>query len=148
MNGAPAPDGFGVHLPAVLSDKVITGLLVPPDDHAVPYRIAPDEPAFGLRGAWMESYSGGGAYYTALYLFAVGGDRLRQVFAASMSAYRDIAGDWHKDETRDHDITVSANVLVVSPRSTNGHFDLVVKSRAGSWQRVFRWSSETGAYEP
>jgi hypothetical protein len=49
-----------------------------------------------------------GRIIIALYLFAIGGDRLRQVFAAPMSAYRDIAGDWHKDATRDHDITDSA----------------------------------------
>lgn len=110
------------------------------------YKIGPDQTAFGLRGAWMESYSGGGANFTGLCLFAIDGNRLKQVLAAPMSAYSDVAGDWHKDGTRDHDITDAANVLVVTPQVTEGHFDLIVKARTGGKQQVYRWAKAAGAY--
>lgn len=111
-----------------------------------PYKIAPNETAFGVRVGWTESYAGGGASYTGLCLFAVENGKLKQVLALPMSAYANLAGDWHKDGTRDHDITDSANVLQVSAHSTDGHFDLIAKNRKERWQRVYSWSKETGAY--
>ncbi len=111
-----------------------------------PYRIAPDRRAFGLRGAWADSYSGGGAEYSALYLFAVIDGAVHQVLAAPMSAYEDIAGDWHKDGTRDHDITDAANLLIVTAHATGGYFDLLLKSRTGHASRTYRWSAASAAY--
>jgi hypothetical protein len=113
-----------------------------------PYRIAADQTAFGLRGVWTESYSGGGANYSALYLFAVVDGAVKQILAVPMSAFQDIAGDWHKDGTRDHQIIDAANLLVVTPHSTAGHFDLLLKARAGHGQRTYRWSTTTGSYQP
>jgi len=110
------------------------------------YKIAPDQIAFGLRGSWSEGYAGGGANFTALCLFAVDGHRLKQVLAAPMSAYADIAGDWHKDGTRDHDITDAANVLVISRHETDGHFDLLLKGRGHGKGRTFRWAKSAAAY--
>jgi hypothetical protein len=112
-----------------------------------PYRIAPNQPAFGLHGAWMEGYSGGGADFSGLCLFARDGNRLRQVLALPMSAYADVAGEWHKDNTRDHDITDAANILIVGKRMREGHFDLIVKARQGRFRRTLRWSTAAGAYE-
>lgn len=94
-----------------------------------PYRIAPGEPAFGLRAGWNYGYAGGFAKYQALYLFTVEGGLLRQVLATPMSAFKDIAGDWHKDGTRDHQITDDADILVVASHRTAGHFDLIVKAK-------------------
>jgi hypothetical protein len=111
------------------------------------YKIAPEQTAFGLRGGWTESYSGGGANFTGLCLFSIDGARLRQVLAVPMSSYADVAGDWHKDHTRDHDITDAANVLVVSAKSTGGYFDLIVKPRTGRGQQLFRWSKAAGVYQ-
>ena len=113
-----------------------------------PYIIAPHQRAFGVRGGWSEGYSGGMADYGALYLFAVVHGALRQVFAAPMSSYRDTAGSWHKNGTRTHHIKTGANILIVSTRSTNGHFDLLLKSRLGHWQRLYRWSAKDGRYRP
>lgn len=126
--------------------------IIPPDSFEsfdlAHFRIAPDQLAFGVRGGWMEGYSGGGANFTGLCLFTRDGQRLKQVLAVPMSAYSDIAGDWHKNGTRDHDITDAANVLIVSPRRTDEHFDLIVKDGAGPERQVFRWSKATGAYRP
>ena len=91
------------------------------------YRIAPGETAFGLRVVWSDMYSGGGGYFSALCLYALEGGRLRRVFAAPMHAQRTIAGDWHKDGTRDHQQTDAANLLVVASTGTAGHFDLIVR---------------------
>jgi hypothetical protein len=113
-----------------------------------PYKVAPGQPAFGLRASWTESYSGGGANFTGLCLFTMEGDRLKQVLAVPMSAYSDVAGDWHQDQTRDHDITDAANVLVVTSHSTDGHFDLLVKGLTGHWRQLFRWSASAESYKP
>ncbi len=110
------------------------------------YRLTPATLAFGLRGAWSESYSGGGASFGSLHLFALDGDKLSPVLSAPMYAYSDVAGDWHKDQTRDHTVKDSANVLLVSPHLTDGHFDLTIKNRSGHWQRVYRWSTTASAY--
>ncbi|HVZ51076.1 MAG TPA: hypothetical protein VG986_03860 [Pseudolabrys sp.] len=112
------------------------------------YKIAPDQIAFGLRGAWSEGYAGGGANFTALCLFVPDGSRLRQVLAAPMSAYADIAGDWHKDGTRDHDITDAANLLVLSRHRTDGYFDLLLKNRGHDKTQIFHWVKSAAGYRP
>jgi hypothetical protein len=112
------------------------------------YLIAPGVRAFGLRGSWQESYSGGGASYTGLYLLVPDGSNVRLVLAAPMSAFSDIAGDWHKNGTRDHDVTDVGNVLVVLPHRTAGHFDLELRQRHGKARQAFRWSAADSSYRP
>jgi hypothetical protein len=111
------------------------------------YWIAPGQRAFGLRGEWNIGYAGGGATYDALYLFAVVDGELKQVLAIPMSFFKDIAGDWHKDGTRDHDLTEGANVLIVTAHSTAGHFDLLAKARDGKSSRLYKWSPGADRYE-
>jgi hypothetical protein len=111
-----------------------------------PYRIAPDQRAFGLRGTWSDGYAGGMGSYNALYLFAVVDGALKQVLAVPMSSYRSIAGDWNKDGTRNHETTEGANVLIVTKQMTSGHFDLLLKSRTGKGQQLYRWSATANAY--
>ncbi len=113
-----------------------------------PYRIGPDQRAFGLRGTWGDSYAGGMGSYSALYLFATVDGALKRVLAVPMSSYKDIAGDWHKDGTRSHDVNEGANVLIVTKHATEGHFDLLLKSRKGDWQRLYQWSATAAAYRP
>lgn len=113
-----------------------------------PYRISKSQRAFGLRGEWFDGYSGGMGSYSALYLFAVVDGALKMVLATPMSSYKDIAGDWHKDGTRDHDITQAAHVLIVLKHSTNGHFDLELRNRTGHWRRLYQWSATAAAYRP
>lgn len=113
-----------------------------------PYRISASQRAFGLRGEWFDGYSGGMGSYSALYLFAVVDGGLKMVLAVPMSSYKDIAGDWHKDGTRDHDITQGANILVVLKHSTDGHSDLELKSRTKHWRRLYQWSAAAAVYRP
>lgn len=101
-----------------------------------PYRVAPGQPAFGVRVGWAAGYAGGFANNTALLLFVVDGSLLRQVLAVPMSAFSNLAGDWHPDGTRDHIVSDASNILVVSQHMTAGHFDLLVKAR--NWDPVKR----------
>lgn len=113
-----------------------------------PYRIAPDQRAFGLRGTWSDGYAGGMGSYNALYLFAVVDGALKQVLAVPMSSFKSIAGDWHKDGMRDHDTTEGAHVLIVTKQMTAGHFDLLLKNRKGKAQQLYQWSATANAYQP
>ena len=119
-----------------------SGVLAPEKFDAfdlAPYRIAPDQPAFGLRGSWMEGYSGGGADFGGLCLFARDGKRLRQVSALGMSPMSTSPAIGTEDGTRDHDVTDAANVMIVSNHLSDGHFDLIVKAREGR-TATLRWS--------
>jgi hypothetical protein len=113
-----------------------------------PYELSPGQRAFGLRAGWTESYSGGGASFSALYLFTIEGSRLVRVLAAPMSSFKDIAGDWHKDGTRDHDISEGANLVVISSHQTAGRFDLELRQRQGKSHQSWRWSAAEAAYRP
>lgn len=113
-----------------------------------PYRIAPDQRAFGLRGTWSDGYSGGFGSYNALYLFAVVDGALKQVLAVPMSSFKSIAGDWNKDGTRNHETTEGAHVLIVTKQMTAGHFDLLLKNRKGKGQQLYQWSATANVYQP
>ncbi len=113
-----------------------------------PYLLRTGDAAFGVRAGWSIGYAGGGASFEALYLFRIDGDALRVVFAQPMMFYRNIAGDWHPDGTRDHDITEGSNTLAVLPTSTNGLRDWQLHERGGKWRQTFRWSARDGAYLP
>ena len=137
-----APDGADDAGGGVLTPDAITGF------DLAPYVVAPGERAFGLLGEWNVGYAGGGAQYHALYLFAVEDGVVTQILATPMSFSKMLAGDWHKDGTRDHDLSEGANVLVVTTHMTDGHFDLLQKTRGGGASRVFRWSAAAKRYEP
>lgn len=111
-----------------------------------PYKIAPGAVAFGIRAGWSEGYSGGGANFEALYLFHVDGPTLRVVFAQPMSYFKSIAGDWHPDGTRDHDMSDASNILVVLPEKTDGYFDLQLRQQGEKWKRTLKWSAGKRGY--
>lgn len=137
-----APDGADDAGGGVLTPDDITGF------DLAPYVIAPGQRAFGLSGEWNVGYAGGGAQYRALYLFAVEDGVVTQILATPMSFSKMLAGDWHKDGTRDHDLSEGANVIVVTSQLTGGHFDLLQKARGGGASRRFKWSAATKRYEP
>ncbi|SMF63570.1 hypothetical protein SAMN06295900_113114 [Trinickia caryophylli] len=113
-----------------------------------PYQIRTSEYAFGVRAGWSEGYAGGGADFEALYLFAIEGKTLRVVFAQPMAFDKMIAGEWHKDGTRSHDVSDAANALTVLPSVTDGYHDLQLREKAGGkWRRTFRWSATDHQYQ-
>ncbi len=112
-----------------------------------PYEITKGDFAFGVRAGWSEGYAGGGAEFEALYLFRIEGRALRVVFAQPMSFLKMIAGDWHKDGTRSHDVSDASNSLVLLSSKTEGMRDLQLRQQKGKWRRTFTWSAERHRYE-
>lgn len=110
------------------------------------YRLHDTNYAFGVRTGWSEGYAGGGASFEALYLFQVNGAKLRAVFAQPMMYTKMLAGDWHKDGTRDHIETDASNVLSVLNGTSHGFHDLRLQQRSGKWHRTFRWSASQQRY--
>lgn len=111
------------------------------------YQLKAEDYAFGVRAGWEEGYSGGGASFEALYLLRMDGPALRVVFAQPMAFMKDIAGDWHKDGTRDHDMTDGSNVLVILKSQTNGMYDLQLRKRGDKQPQTFHWSGANQRYQ-
>lgn len=113
-----------------------------------PYLLRAGDYALGVRAGWSIMYSGGGAQFEALYLFRIDGDKLKLVFARPMMYFSDIAGDWHRDGTRDHEMTDGSVTLSVLNTSTAGFRDWQLRQRGGSWRQTFHWSAADGEYVP
>ena len=112
------------------------------------YQLRNGEMAFGVRAGWSEGYAGGGAAFEALYLFRIEGKTLHAVFAQPMMFSKMLAGDWHKDGTRDHEMSDGSNTLAVLPGVTAGFHDLQLREQRGKWRQTFQWSDETHSYVP
>ena len=111
------------------------------------YQLRSGDVAFGVRAGWSEGYAGGGASFEALYLFHIDGKALRVVFAQPMMFSKMIAGDWHKDGTRSHDMSDGSNTLNVLPGTTAGYHDLQLRERRGTWRQTWRWSDASQSYQ-
>lgn len=112
-----------------------------------PYKISDNGIAFGIRVGWSEGYSGGWANFQALMLFVQRGNRLINIFSEPVYFSQSIAGEWHKDGTRDHVEIESENVLVVLSNKTNGYYDLQLKEKGAKWRQVFVWNDKEFRYE-
>jgi hypothetical protein len=110
------------------------------------YQISDHKIAFGIRVGWFEGYSGGGAFFQGLMLFVQDEDKIENVFAEPMGYFKNIAGDWNEDSTREHFITQEENVLIILPHKTNGYFDIKLSSINGTWSRLFTWDKNQGRY--
>lgn len=112
------------------------------------YAIADGNIAFGIRSGMNEGYSGGGASFQFLTLFAVIDGELRAIFSEPMYYFKDIAGNWNDDGTRNHDVYEGENTVSVSEAKVNGYFKLIVKSKKKPWRKSFRWNPNTQRYVP
>lgn len=110
------------------------------------YAIAEGQVAFGLRSGLSESYSGGGANFQILTLFAIIEGRLRVVFSEPIYVFKDMAGDWNKDGTRQHHVYEGENILRVTQIAHHGYFDLIVQSKQKGWRKVFQWDPRALRY--
>ena len=113
-----------------------------------PYLLRENDYAFGVRAGWFEGYAGGGASFEGLYLLHIEGSALRVVFAQPMMFNKMIAGDWHKDGTRDHEVTDASNTLHILPSKTSGFHDLQLREQGGKWRQTFQWSAAEQTYVP
>ena len=112
-----------------------------------PYRIAPGVTAFGIRASWSDGYAGGFGWHSATLLYAVIDGQLRQVLAVPTIALTFLAGDWHRNGMRDHEIDDGANVIVVTETLNAGHADVIVRSRIKWGERLFRWDAASMRYK-
>ncbi|EPC6090203.1 hypothetical protein ACR0VG_002230 [Citrobacter freundii] len=113
-----------------------------------PYRIAPDTLAFGVRGGYSDAYSGGGAFYEVLELYTIKDSKIINVFSDLVYYYSDIAGDWNKDGTRQHDISESKYILKLRSAKTQGFYDLEVANLQDKSSQIFHWSESLQQYVP
>ena len=113
-----------------------------------PYRIAPDTLAFGVRGGYSDAYSGGGASYEVLELYTIKDSKIINVFSDLVYYYSDIAGDWNKDGTRQHDISESKYILKLRSAKTQGFYDLEVVNLQDKSSQIFHWSESLQQYVP
>lgn len=113
-----------------------------------PYRIAPDTLAFGVRGGYSDAYSGGGAFYEVLELYTIKDSKIINVFSDLVYYYSDIAGDWNKDGTRQHDISKSKYILKLRSAKTQGFYDLEVVNLQDKSSQIFHWSESLQQYVP
>ncbi|EPQ6907180.1 hypothetical protein ACUVZB_002243 [Citrobacter freundii] len=113
-----------------------------------PYRIAPDTLAFGVRGGYSDAYSGGGAFYEVLELYTIKDSKIINVFSDLVYYYSDIAGDWNKDGTRQHDISESKYILKLRSAKTQGFYDLEVVNQQDKSSQIFHWSESLQQYVP
>ena len=113
-----------------------------------PYRISPDTLAFGVRGGYSEAYSGGGAFYEVLELYAIKDNRIINVYSDLVYQYTDIAGEWNKDGTRQHDISESKYILKMRSAKTHGFYDLERVNLQDKSSQIFRWSESLQRYAP
>ncbi|HCL6181371.1 TPA: hypothetical protein N2P13_002625 [Citrobacter freundii] len=113
-----------------------------------PYRIAPDTLAFGVRGGYSDAYSGGGEFYEVLELYTIKDSKIINVFSDLVYYYSDIAGDWNKDGTRQHDISESKYILKLRSAKTQGFYDLEVVNLQDKSSQIFHWSESLQQYVP
>ena len=113
-----------------------------------PYRIVPDTLAFGVRGGYSDAYSGGGAFYEVLELYTIKDSKIINVFSDLVYYYSDIAGDWNKDGTRQHDISESKYILKLRSAKTQGFYDLEVVNLQDKSSQIFHWSESLQQYVP
>ena len=113
-----------------------------------PFKISATETAFGIRVGWSQSYSGGGAEYQALMLFAQDGSRLVNILSEPIYYSENIAGDWHKDGTREHSFSEGDGIVTFLSKKTNGHFDLQIRAKREESKQIFVWDDKSKRYQP
>lgn len=112
-------------------------------DHSQ-FRIAPDQYAFGIRVAANQGYAGGFSYSENLILFVIKNNTLVQVLNEPIYVLKNLAGDWNKDGTRQHEIQEQEWVVIIKPTMHGGHFDLTLKkTKGGQGSTDFIWDNSS-----
>ncbi len=124
-----------------------------PEDELVkidrsPFQIAQDQFAFGIRLAHNVGYAGGTGYAEFLHLFVIDGATIRPVFSTLIYDLQNLAGDWNKDQTRQHIVYENKYVVAVNPAMKAGYHDLAVRqSFGGRYSGIYKWDTGSKSYE-
>lgn len=114
------------------------------------YRLNATTPAFGVRYSTSTGYAGGGASHQGLTLFAIIDGKLKPVLHLPLVyQYENLAGEWHKDGTREHDITENNAILKLSNHTTAGFADITLHypKEYELKDEVYRWNPKLQKYE-
>lgn len=120
-----------------------------------PVWLSPTRKALSLMQTKMQGYSGGGASGSALHLIEVGEADMRHRLSTFHGSFTNIAGNWNKDGSRQHDIYESDCVLKADKKQlVNGYYvfkQTCKSSTNGSKLRVsltntFRFKPSAGTY--
>lgn len=113
-----------------------------------PYNLGSLGRAFGIRTD-VNGCGAGGSLCSNEYLklFVVQNNELTQVFNEAMAYFGDIAGDWHKNGTRDHQIIEVNGILKIinSPNSSIPELLLRAKINGKMKQRLFKATTEANS---
>ncbi|MYZ41751.1 hypothetical protein [Schauerella aestuarii] len=110
------------------------------------YKISDAQYAFGLRSGWSEPFAGGMATFSALYLFAIQGDRLAVILAEPMTAYRNMAADPGTSRRSEREVQDEENVLSMLNSKTAGYYDIRIKMKGDKHTKTRKWSAQQGRY--
>ncbi|CAI3926590.1 unnamed protein product [Commensalibacter communis] len=113
------------------------------------YQVNPQTLAFGIRYGAEVGYSGGNASNQSMTLFAIMQGKLRPILKTDMYHFANIAGEWHNDGTRDHDITEEEYILSFLPHQTNGFYDIkyTQKGTKSKKSKIYRWNNQKLYYQ-
>ncbi|MEY3880588.1 MAG: hypothetical protein RIQ94_1384 [Pseudomonadota bacterium] len=110
------------------------------------FKLTDTDTAIGLRLGWNEGYAGGSGYFEALSLFKIDGTQLINILSEPIYYYQDLAGYWHNDGTRDHELYEGQNVLSFLPSKTQGYYDIQIKTQDSKWKKGFQWDNKAERY--
>ncbi|WP_345853159.1 hypothetical protein [Shewanella algae] len=113
-----------------------------------PYKVSDQLTAIGIRVGFSEGFSGGGAFYEALQLYVIDGDKLVNIFSEPMYFYKDLAGERDETGVRARVIDEGKNLLQLLGRQHQGYYDLRLKNVDNGSKVDFRWSRDAGRYLP
>lgn len=105
--------------------------------------------AFGIRFGAEVGYSGGNASNQSMTLFAIIEGKVCPILKVNTYHFANIAGEWHEDGTRDHDISEEEYVLSILPHQTNGFSDIkqTQKGVHNNKGKIYHWNSQKLSYQ-
>jgi hypothetical protein len=112
-----------------------------------PFIIAPGDTAFGIRSEHVVTYAGGFSRSEMLYLFHSNGDKIVLIASIAVCHEQNLAGEWHSDGTRDHEIDETKYIIQIGEKGIDGYNNLIVKETTGSKSETrLRWDVTTQSY--
>ncbi|CAN5177372.1 hypothetical protein BH09DEP1_BH09DEP1_4850 [soil metagenome] len=106
-----------------------------------PFKIAPNEYAFGLRLACNKGYAGGFAQFQNLILFCLKDKTITPILNIPIYSLENYAGDWNEDGTRERFVTEREWVVCITEKKHNEHFNLQIKQKKTNKSYQLTWNS-------
>lgn len=120
-----------------------------------PVQLGINQWGFSLLTTATNGYAGGGASRSVLSLIEMAGNTLVPRLSTTHGEFSMIAGDWHRDGTREHDVSeMSCAVFANKKQVRDGYYTFIKKCQTsdnGSHARVlspmvFRYDAQVQAY--